>query len=278
MGERQTLTKTMPRPLAEYMEPSFVTSEMKHYETRRNPEGLFRSAWNHAEFGLNKNVACDDVVRKYYFEHAQYLLGRTLDHPDVHQDVRLGALVLSSYMALFQKRSTDQHIGAEDCYDIYMSLGKAMSYLQPLEVDRSPQWRMAETAVLALSARTLQPDLLLYPASPREEASLESSLNHDSYFYTPEEKIPIQQKLIQTDKEYDEWITILTLQPLVEKGLRRARAAQPVALVDQVNLLFALIVADTNGEELAKDEKSFLDYLSQAVVAHRPRQLTRMVA
>lgn len=271
MGETQTYDSNVSRPLAEHMEPRFVAAEMQRYETRRNPEGLFRSAWNYAEFALNQRIACDPEARRLYFESAQNLVGMTLHHPKVHQDVRLGALVLSSYIPLFWRRSIDQSISAQDCYDIYMSLGKAMHFLQPLELDQPPQWRMAETAVLALSARTMQPDLLLYPTSPREETSPNASLNHDSYFYTGDDKIPIQQKLIQTNKAYDEWVTVLTLQPLVEKGLRKIHEPSPQTLAEQINYLLSLIVAETNHVALNRNERSFLNYLSQAVAAHRSK-------
>jgi len=157
----------LPRPLAEDLPPEAAVAAMHHYETRRNPEGLFRSAWNYTEFGLNRNFECSELVRKYYFEHAQNLIGMTLSHRRSHQDVKLGSLVLSSYIPLFQKRSFEQEVTPNDCRQVYESLGAAMRYLQPLETDSPPQWRMAETAVLALSARTSQPELLLYPTSPR---------------------------------------------------------------------------------------------------------------
>lgn len=278
MGATQTYKMPdfeIPRPLAEHVEPAFAAREMQRYETRRNPEGLFRSAWNYAEYALNQRVESSEEVRQLYFESAQNLIGMVLNHSNTHQDVRLGALVLSSYLPLFQKRSNEESISPDDCLDMYYSLGSAMQHLQPLELDHPPQWRMAETAVLALAARTLQPDLLLYPTSPREETSSNALLNHDSYFYTGDDKIPIQQKLIQTNKSYDEWITILTLQPLVEKGLRKVHESSPQTLSDQVNYLLSLIIAETAGEELCRDERKFLNYLSQAVVSHRykPQQV-----
>lgn len=257
------------RPLAEDLEPAFIAREMQRYETRRNPEGLFRSAWNYVEYGLNQRITYDDDVRLYQFDHAQNLLGMTLKHPKTHQDVRLGVLVLSSYIPLFAKRSFDSEVSSHDCKEIYQSLGEAMRFLQPLDVDMPPQWRMAETAVLALSARTSNPELLLYPTSPREETSSNASMNHDSYFTEGKEKIPIQQKLIRTDKSYDEWITVLTLQPLIERGLRKSKASEPSELTDQLNYLLSLIITETSGSVVSREEKRFLDTMSSAVASHR---------
>lgn len=269
MQTEKTAETYVPRPLAEHMEPMAAWEEMQHYEARRNPEGLFRSAWNYTEYGLNQNIECDMASRRYYFNYAQNLIGMTLKHPKARQDTVLGGLVLSTYIPLFQKRSFDQSVTSDDCYEVYESLGKAMRHMQPLHVDQPPQWRMAETAVLALAARKARPELLLYPSSPREETSHSAALNHDSYFINHNTKIPIQQKLIETGREYDEWITVLTLQPLIEQSFRKSRGHTEPTLADQVNYLLSLIVAETNGQQLQNREAIFLDTLSTEVALHR---------
>lgn len=271
MGARQTAETAgaVSRPLAEYVSPEMTSAQIRHYETRRNPEGLFRSAWNYTEFGLNQYFNYDASIRDYYFEHAQNLIGTVLTHSKAKQDTILGGLVLSSYIPIFQKRSHDQPLTSEDCHAVYESLGRAMQYLQPLDVDQPPQWRMAETAVLSLSARTLQPDNLLHPSSPREESSSDASFNHDSYFLPEKAKIPLQQKLLVTDKEYDEWITILTLQPLVVRSMRKAGTYESMNLADQINYLLSLIITETSGHRLTKSQNIFLNTMSAAVVSHR---------
>lgn len=258
-----------PQPLAEHIPPTDITASRRHFERRRNPEGLLRSTWNQVEYALNQNIDIDPAVREYDFEHAQCLISMVLQHPEAHQDSRLGALVLSSYIPLFKKRGALEEVTPEDCVAVYESLGAIMRYLNPLAPDETPHWRMAETAVLTLSARTRQPDLLLYPTSPREENSTEGQFNHDSYFVSNDGKVPIQQKLIRTDKAYDEWITVLTLQPLVERGLRKTQQSDINGLTDQINYLLSLIIAETSGQAMDKDEVSFLNYLSAAVASHR---------
>lgn len=255
--------------LAEDMRDEEAAAALQKYGTRSRPASLFRSAWNHVEYGVHAGASGRDKISQVYFEYAQELTAMTLDHPRASQDDQLGALVLASYMPVFEKRGRDEIITPQDCARIYDSLGAAISYLRPLDIDEPPQWAMAETAVLALSARTSQPELLLYPTSPREETSKLGALNHDSYFFVDKNKIPLQQKLIKTQKEYDDWITILTLQPLVEKGYRRSQVPRCDTLSDQVNMLMSLIVADTHGQRLDKSEQRFLNFMSEAIVSHR---------
>lgn len=272
MGEIKINTSLefyFPQPLAEHLEPEFVLQEMEHYETRRNPEGLFRSAWNYVECGMNQTMNFTEDRRGYYFNYAQNLIGMLLQHEKTHQDTRLGGLILSSYIPLFQKRSLGLQVTSTDCEDIYQSLGMAMAHLQPLDIDEPPQWRMAETAVLALSARTRRPDLLLYPTSPREENSPVAPFNHDSYFLQGNNKIPIQQKVIESQKEYDEWITILTLEPMISQSLRRANQGVQGSLADHLNYLISCLVAETSKQTLTRSESDFLKRISAGVAAHR---------
>lgn len=266
------------QPLAEVAEPALLAKEIRKYETRRNPEGLFRSAWNYVECGLSKQSVSSRVDPSLYFEYAQGLIGMTLTQEVTHQDTQLEALTLSTYLPLFVKRSKEEEITAQDCRDVYQSLGYAMSYLQPLDIDEPPQWQMAEIAVLALSARTNKPDMLLYPTSPREEASDDASINHDSYFIVDGIKIPIQQKLIQTDKTYDQLVTILTLQPLVNRGADKSKLAIPCNLSDQMNYLFSLIISEVCKHEISREEAVFLNTLTAAIVTHRQKSLVLKAA
>jgi len=147
----------------------------------REGAGLFHSAWSHVEYALCQSIDTDDDLRLNYLSYAQELLGeiikadisgeiygQAISHP-ISQDQLLGALTLSSYVPVFRQRALGEVTQRRDCVELYESLGQAMSYLRPLDIDEPPQWRMAEMAMLALSARTTQPDFLLYPASPREE-------------------------------------------------------------------------------------------------------------
>ena len=255
---------------AEFLAPETAIHKMKRYETQRTSPGLFHSAWCHAEMGLNQRIDINNDGREFYFETTQMLTGLVIEREISDRDTLLGALILSSYVPLFKKRALNQEISSDDCVGIYNSLGGALRYLRPLSIDEPPQWRMTEVSVLALSARTHQPSLLFYPTSPREEHSDNFAVNHDSYFYNNGDKIPIQQKLIYTDKTYADWITVLTLQPLIDKGLRSTnKRVAKYPLADKVNYLLSLIISETNGWQLSMDEQKFLNFMSEAVAAHR---------
>ena len=261
-------TRHVSEPLAEYVSPDLANEAVKHYETRRTPEGLFYSAWYNVELGLNKLIDQNDDARDCYFDIAQELIGMIIQNKSSRQDTLLGALVLSSYLPILRKRSHDEVITPLDCDGIYESLGATVAYLRPLSIDEPPQWRMSEVSVLALAARTRSPHLLLYPTSPREEHSDEQQENHDCYFFNETGKIPLQQKLIHTDKTYSDWITMLTLQPLVDKGLKASGEETKRPLADKVNYLLSLVVAEPHKVELDVNERNFLNFMSQSVVAH----------
>ena len=254
-------------PLAEHLDQQLATEALRKYETRKNPNGLLHSAWSYAEFALNAHDI-QQSGREEHFHTSRLLTSMVVNHPKVGQDTLLGALTLSTYVPLFSKRAFDSEVDAQDCEDVYRSLGMAMNYLRPLDIDEPPQWRMAEIGVLALSARSRQPKLLMYPTSPREETSEVQALNHDSYFFDKRGKVPIQQKLLPTQKVYDECIKILTLEPLLDKAFKKNGEVVHTTLSQKVNYLLSLIISESLDRELSRDETSFLNAMTEAVVAH----------
>lgn len=266
------------QPLAEDMVPSCATTALHHFLTHRSPAGQFHSAWRHVEFGTNQQIHLSDDVREVYFDDARHLTGRVIESDTSDEDLRLAALTLDSYLPLFAKRARREAIEPADCRQIYDSLGSAIQYLQPVCADAPPRWRMTETAVLAASARIGRPDLLLYPTSPREEASRIAAENHDSYFLKGSMKLPLQQKLQPTDKRYNRHITLLVLLPLMDHGYRKCQIEAPKTPSDKLNHLLSLITAETNQIELYEDEQQFLNYMSRAVAAHYHEAIERQVA
>lgn len=266
------------RPLAEYLSLDYSAAILKKYVTRRKPAGLFHCAWRGAEMGLNQSEGIDDNMRRYYFDDAQEMLGEVIRSRESTEDARLEALTLSSYIPCFQKRAYREEITRDDCLDVYASLGAAMTYMQPMNPDDPPQWRMTETAILAASARIGRPDLLLYPTSPREEASRVSAENHDSYFVVNNQKLSIQQKLFPTTKQYQPHITLLNLQPMMEFAYRKNQLSVPEDVGEQVNYLLGLVVAETTGRELQRHEKGFLDHICRAIAYHHGQALRQTAA
>ncbi len=254
------------RPLAEEVSADIVSEAVERYTARRTPAGFLHSAWHHVEYAMNKD--CPEIAAPYYLESAEYLIGKIIVKPEAHQDTKLGALILSTYMPVLSKRAGEESVEKEDCESVYRSMGYALRFMRPLNLDEPPQWRMVEAATLALSARIGRPELLLYPSSPREEQSREQEFNHDAYFYTGTDKIPIQQKIQATQKTYDECITMLTIDPIIDKALRTTRQSSERSLSDKINYLLALIVAETANEKISRQERRFLNILTQAIAAH----------
>ena len=258
-----------PTLLAEELSPELAYASMMRYGTRRTPEGRLQSAWNHAEFALSRSSRIDEELRRVYIEYAQALLGDIIASPKSHSDTQLGAFVLSSYLPCLQKRALGEAIDPTDCQDTYLSLGAAIKYLQPLSVEEPPQWRMAEVAILAASARMRRPELLLYPGSPREEASPVAQYNHDGYFLVDSTKLAIQQKLTPSDRDYDDSITILILEPILRRACKKAGLSEAASTSEQLNHALSLIVAEAHSHELTSSEQALLNHLSSAVAHHR---------
>ena len=258
-----------PRMLAEELAPELSITALNRNMTQRKSPGHFHSAWSHVEYSLNQSIDLDRDMRCQYIDDAQVLLGWVIKNPEATEDARLGALTLSSYMPCMVKGAHRERITGDDCLEVYNSLGQAIQYMKPLNPGDPPQWRMTETAVLAASARMGQPDLLLYPTSPREESSRIASENHDSYFLVGGVKRPIQQKMDFTSKGYDDAITLLAFQPMMERAYRRYKLDMPGDVAEQLNQLLSLIACESSGLELDRDERNFLNHVSRSVAYHR---------
>lgn len=258
----------VPLELAEHLTVDYSAMAMRRFVVKRTARGRLISAWNHVEYGVNRSGCINDFDRMESIDCAQSLVAKVLSRPEAHVDTHLEALVLASYLPLFRKRAFGYEVTKEDCRDVCQSLASSFAYIKPLEHGTIPSALSLETLVLALSARTQMPCYLLYPTSPREEASQYQQMNHDSYFVRDSAKLPVQQKLIETPLEYAEPVTLLTLLPLITKASRKSGYVVEDEVADQLNNAIALIVAEANCEELERHEKTFLDTLSQGVVAH----------
>lgn len=254
--------------LAENLSPEELLPTMKRNEARRTSTGLFHSAWTYVEYALNQRLDTTDSVRAWHMESAQYLLGKVINNYNTHQDTAVGALVLSTYLPIMRQRSVNEAISSMDVNSVYESLAAAMSHLRPLEIDEPPQHRMEEVTVLALSARTRQPDFLMFPTSPREEASKNQSFNHDGYFLYRGVKMPIQQKLTPGNKIYNPAITMMTLAPIFDKAAKKHFGETEPTLAGKLNTVITCIIAEVVSGDTSPEMQAYLNDLSEAVVAH----------
>jgi hypothetical protein len=267
-----------PGPLAEYVDADAALAAMRHCMTLRKPEGHFHSAWRHIEFAMNQNVDyLSDSLRRKYMGDAQWLLAGIIGstgengHRKVNPDLYAQALTLNIYLPTLTKRALDIPITSDDCRNIYHSFGHAFKSINALNLaDASyKSSRFAEMLGPALSARTGRPDTLLYPASPREEASTNQHLNHDGYFIKDGIKIPLQTKLIETEKIYHDPTKTIYIEPLAEHALRRAGCIPDDAelWIGDCTEIIAELITEETADLVDEQDKQALDYLTRSVVA-----------
>lgn len=267
-----------PGPLAERVNADVALAAMRHCMTLRKPEGHFHSAWRHIEFAMNQNVVyLSDSLRKKYMGDAQWLLAGIMEargdnfgrrtNPDLYAQ----AITLNIFLPVLTKRALAQDITPEDCADIYKSFGTAFRAINSFKYPDSSykSARFAEMLGPALSARTKRPEALLFPSSPREEASARQPLNHDGYFIKDREKIPLQTKLIQTEKIYHDPTRTIYIDPLAEHALKRAGLIPkdielPIGFCTE--MIAELVDEETVGF-IDIEGKKTLDYLTRSVVA-----------
>lgn len=264
-----------PEPLAEHLEPSIALAGMRHCMTLRKAEGHFSSAWHHVEYAMNQQAdyLTDDIRRKY-FNDAVWLLGGIIESKGqraASPNLMAQVLTLSTYLPVLTKRAIGEEVTSNDCADIYHSLGWTLKELEGIcYVDTSYRGsRYAEILGLALSARPLRPDALLYPSSPREEASSNAPLNHDGYFIKSGKKLPLQAKLIETDKSYLTPTQVIALEPLAEHALTRAGlvADNDSEYGKHVITLANLVARDAIVGDTDDPETQALNFMTRSIVA-----------
>jgi hypothetical protein len=267
-----------PGPLAEDVDANAALTAMRHCMTLRKPEGHFHSAWRHIEFAMNQNVTyLNESLRRKYMGDAQWLLAGILDaRGDKHgrktnPALYAQAITLNIFLPALTKRALAREITPQDCQDIYTSFGIAFrtinAYRYPDSSYKSA--RFGEMLGPALSARTRRPDALLYPSSPREEASATQPFNHDGYFIKHNEKIPLQTKLVMTEKIYHDPTRTIYIDPLAEHALKRAGLIPrdvELPLGNSTEMIAELIEEETAGY-IDQQGKEALDYMTRSVVA-----------
>lgn len=272
-----------PGPLAEQVDPAVALAGMRHCMTLQKSEGHFHSAWHHIEYAMNQQLEhLDDELRRKYMGDATFLLGGIID-PSIHNrrervnpTLYSQALTLSIYLPALTKRALRHDVTSSDCVNIYHSFGIAFKDINSLNYPDASfkSARFAEMIGPALSARTLSPEKLLYPASPREEASTIQSLNHDGYFIKDGQKIPLQTKLIQTEKVYEDPTRTIFIDPLANHALCRAGliSDEYFAIGECTEIIAELITEETTGI-IDRRGKTALDYLTRSIVARYEYEL-----
>lgn len=265
------------QPLAEKLPAAVAMNALNKFSRRRRASGKFHSAWATTEAAVCQDIPLSDDLRSLYIDYARELLYEPMHLQGDQTSVllRLESAVLCSFLPIFERRALNRVVTKEDVSNVYASMGSALAYAYTndrlaLEVSTTPPSQCAELIVMGFAARIGSPDFLLYPSSPREEQSEQQPQNHDNYFITSGEKIPIQIKVMECDKEYDERIRVITIESIMEvvnRSQRRFAKKQPsrCELIHDYMQLGHLVIKESAGEPLDPAERNALDKASQLV-------------
>ena len=266
-----------PEPLAEHLEPQVAIAGMRHCMTLRKAEGHLHSAWHHVEYAMNQLVTeLDESLRQKYIDDASYLIATITNangeaSRQISPNLYAQAMTLNIFLPIFTKRALNVIPNAKDCNNIYVSFGHLFDTLGRMRGTDSSYRpaRFAEMNGFALSARSLQPAMLLHPASPREEASAQQVYNHDGYFIRKGQKLRIQSKLEITDKDYLPPTNVMYMEPLALHALKRAGCIDvddDLHFGDATLMLSELITRETVYGDCDESEKQALDFATRSIV------------
>lgn len=270
-----------PGPLAENLDPRDILTALRYHLTLKKPEGHLLSSWQHVEYALNQHVTeLDDDMRRKYIDDVMHLLAGILNIDGTRatnsdSSMYIDALSLNSFLPLFTKRALGKVATRQDCAQLYASTGVILDQLgRPRSSQLDVSYRktkQSENLARALAARSLQPELIMYIASPREEGSNQPDLNHDSYFIKQGVKLPIQKKLIDIKRAYSHPVQVLYVEPTAQHALMRADIEVPDAKYigdfPATVLLSAFVADEAMGRELARDETLAINIASRSIAA-----------
>lgn len=257
--------------LAEQLPADYVYNRFRKLSTQRSAYGRYRSAFAHIEFALCQSASLDSEARAAFLYDCNFILTRPMGLDDHHttDSLRLSASILCSYLQVFKKRALGQDITQDDCALLYKSLGSAltmsMAFAHNTEAINS---RLAEGLMYALSVRTGQSEHLIWPASPREEASDDQPSNHDGYtIINNNHKMRVQTKLVKTDKHYREPTIVVVIEELLTHISRKAakRLQQPITEVG-IEEMIDIIFRESSGMGISPREKYQLDLATARLV------------
>lgn len=250
-------------PLAEHLPADLLYSNMRRLHARKGASNWYRSAFATVEFALCREAPLDPTLRADLIDQAGYLLRKPMGlmGGKAHDVLRLNAAFLCSYLPAFLKRSAQEPLNEQDCANLYKSVATAMT--MTLDTTQSPEGliaHLAEGIMFCLSARTRQPQNIIWPASPREESSPSQPSNHDGYVILNGGKLRAQTKLIPTAAEYEQPTIVVVFEEIAQHVARKIqqRYAEPITSYD-VPSFVDIIFREATGEALDPEEKYQLD-------------------
>lgn len=203
---------------------------------RLNGADIFMShAWTCVEHALSSDVPLYASSNKKLLNEAFITANNVLRNHDRHNlNEMLEAISFKNYEGPFRALAEKQPITTGLIYETRQNVGALITTIDdhpdfPKEYDDSIRGFMAEQTVQWLSLHNAlleeNPELIIYPTSPREGHSNMKAFNHDGYQVTERGRVRIETKRSNNSKRkrktYDRSITYVVLEDILKKTRSR---------------------------------------------------------
>jgi hypothetical protein len=230
-------------------------------QNRLNHADIYMShAWTCVEHALSSDAPLYAGSNRSMLNEAFTTANNVLRNHNRHNlNEILEAISFKNYEGPFRALAEKQTISADLVHDTRQNVGALIATIDdnpdfPARYDDSIRGFMAEQTVQWLSLHNAllyeNPELIIYPTSPREGHSNMRAFNHDGYQNTGHGRVRIETKRSngnhRTRRSYDKSITYIVLESILEKT--RSRCGGKVGSVRD-NFLIGAIRDTLNDRE-----------------------------
>ena len=205
-------------------------------QNRLNGADIFMAhAWTCVEQALSSDAPLYSRSNQKVLNEAFITANNVLRNHDRHNlNEILEAISFKNYEGLFRALGTRQPVTHDLMYEARQNVGALITTIDenpdfPKEYDDPIRGFMAEQTIQWLSLHNAlleeNPELIIYPTSPREGHSRLKAFNHDGYQVTSEGRVRIETKRSNNTKRkrrtYDKSITYVVLEDILEETRSR---------------------------------------------------------
>ncbi|MEO5499615.1 MAG: hypothetical protein ABIR46_03885 [Candidatus Saccharimonadales bacterium] len=234
---------------------------------RLNGADIFMShAWTCVEHALSSDVPLYERSNQKVLNEAFITANNVLRNHNRHNlNEILEAISFKNYEGPFRALADKQPITHGLVYETQQNVGALITTIDdhpdfPKEYDDSIRGFMAEQTIQWLSLENAllreNPELIIYPTSPREGHSNMKAFNHDGYQVTQHGRVRIETKRSKgnkrTRRSYDKSIAYIVLEDILEntRSRRGGKVGSP-----RDNFLIGAIRDTLNGRESQSKRK-----------------------
>lgn len=205
-------------------------------KNRLNGADIYMShAWTCVEHALSSDAPLYASANQTVLSEAFMTANNVLrNHSEHNLNEVLEAISFKNYEGPFRALAEKEPITSELIYETRQNVGALIATIDdhpefPKEYDGSIRGFMAEQTIQWLSLHNAfinnNPELIIYPTSPREGHSNLIAFNHDGYQLTSQGRVRIETKRShgnkRTRRTYDSSIAYVVLQDILEKTRSR---------------------------------------------------------